>query len=206
MWKRPPRAARLFMPITCPSPETRCPTFEAAVRWRRPQNLAGVFVADHHRHGNCAPRPFVPVVDMDVGAADAGFSHPNENVVGADYWHGLLFEPKAGFRSQFHQGFHEVCRVFVSSRREVTALFAAMKVGSDAEFRKRPANISADAEIWQYRLGLRGGLSYARRGHTGHGRKNLSRFRRRTLAVFGGDGRARRDEHRLRRRDGPDVA
>src|SRR5690606_12690024 len=48
-------------------------------------DLAGIFMAGHHGHGHGSGSPFVPVVDVDVGAADAGFLHLDENVVGADF-------------------------------------------------------------------------------------------------------------------------
>ena len=40
-------------------------------------NLADELVPDHHRHRNRALCPVVPVVDMNVGAADAGSQNAN---------------------------------------------------------------------------------------------------------------------------------
>ena len=60
-------------------------------------DLADELVADHHRHGNRLLRPGVPVVDVHVGAADAGPQHANQHVVDARFGHRHLFEPKASF-------------------------------------------------------------------------------------------------------------
>src|SRR5207344_265680 len=40
-------------------------------------DLADVFVADLHRHGNGLLRPVVPFPDVNVGAADRGLADPD---------------------------------------------------------------------------------------------------------------------------------
>jgi hypothetical protein len=47
-------------------------------------NLADVFVADVHRHGDRLLRPLVPLPDVDVGAADRSLLDADHDVVVAD--------------------------------------------------------------------------------------------------------------------------
>ena len=49
-------------------------------------DLADKLVADHHRHGNRLLGPGVPVVDVEVGAADAGAVDSDQDIVDADFW------------------------------------------------------------------------------------------------------------------------
>ena len=46
-------------------------------------DLAAVLVADLHRHRDRALRPGVPLVDVDVGAADGRLAHADQHVVRA---------------------------------------------------------------------------------------------------------------------------
>src|SRR5690606_35405433 len=66
------------------------------------------FVAGHHRHGHGLLRPFVPIVDMDVGAADGRLPDLDEHVVGADFgdWHTL--HPDARFSPGLDERLHHV--------------------------------------------------------------------------------------------------
>ena len=75
----------------------------------RPQldNLSDKFVADRHRHRNGALRPFIPVVDVNVGTANAGATHANQNIVDADARLRNLFEPQTGLALALYEGFHE---------------------------------------------------------------------------------------------------
>ena len=61
-------------------------------------DLARIFVADDHRHGDRLFRPIVPVPDVDVGPADAGLRHLHQDFVGADFGDGLVLQPKPGLR------------------------------------------------------------------------------------------------------------
>ena len=47
-------------------------------------DLADKFVTHDHGHGDRAPGPGVPVVDVNVGAADAGLFHAHQDVVDSD--------------------------------------------------------------------------------------------------------------------------
>ncbi len=51
------------------------------------------FVADHQRHGNGGLRPFVPFVDVEVGAANAGHQDADQHVVDPGLRRGNVFEP-----------------------------------------------------------------------------------------------------------------
>ena len=51
-------------------------------------------------------RPGVPVVDVEVGAADAGLEDANLDVVDADLGLGDVFEPETFFGARLDQGFH----------------------------------------------------------------------------------------------------
>jgi len=50
-------------------------------------------VTDCDRHWNCFLRPSVPVVDVQVGAADGCFQHANQHVVAANFWNRNFLEP-----------------------------------------------------------------------------------------------------------------
>ena len=69
-------------------------------------DLADKLVADRHGHGDGALRPLVPVVDMDVGAADAGVADADENVVDADGGLGNILEPQTGFCACLYKSLH----------------------------------------------------------------------------------------------------
>ena len=58
-------------------------------------DLADELVADDHRHRDRALRPGVPVVDVQIGAADAGAQHADQHVVDADLGLGRVDEPDA---------------------------------------------------------------------------------------------------------------
>ena len=70
-------------------------------------NPADELVADRHGHGNGLLRPLVPLVDVDVGAADAGLQHANQHVVDADLGNRDVLEPQAWLALAFDQCFHD---------------------------------------------------------------------------------------------------
>ena len=59
---------------------------------------ADEFMSDDQRHRDRLLRPRVPVINMDIGAADRRLLHANANVVRPDLRHGnfLQFEPRLG--------------------------------------------------------------------------------------------------------------
>ena len=97
-WRRPARQLRQKPQVMCPSPETRSPMLEAAHLLPHLDDLADVFVADLHRHGNRLLRPVVPLPDVDVGAADRGLADPDHHVVVPDL--GLLDVGQARARAR----------------------------------------------------------------------------------------------------------
>src|SRR5207244_8015804 len=54
---------------------------------------ADELVADHERHRDGLLRPGIPVVDVQVGAADAGTQHLDQHVVHADPGNRDLVQP-----------------------------------------------------------------------------------------------------------------
>ncbi len=60
-------------------------------------DFADEFVADDHGHRNGLLSPFVPLVDVDVGAADAGTADADKNIVDAVIGLRNIFEPEASF-------------------------------------------------------------------------------------------------------------
>ncbi len=85
-WRRPARQLRQRPQTTWPSPLTISPGWKSADVGADLDDLAHELVADHHRHGDGLLRPGVPVVDVQVGAADAGAVHADQHVVDADRW------------------------------------------------------------------------------------------------------------------------
>src|ERR1700691_4622646 len=82
-------------------------------------DLADKFVPDGHRHRNRLLRPGVPLVDMNVGAADAGISNANQNVVDTDGRLSNLFQPEASFRTPLYQGFHSILQFATTNRSQI---------------------------------------------------------------------------------------
>ena len=70
-------------------------------------DLAHKFMADRHRHGDGALRPLVPVVDMNIGAADARALYTDQNIVDADFRFANLFEPQARLPLALYECLHE---------------------------------------------------------------------------------------------------
>ena len=67
---------------------------------------ADELVADHHRHGDGLLRPGVPVVDVDVGAADGRLVDLDQHVVDADFGHGISSSHRPGCGMLLDEGFH----------------------------------------------------------------------------------------------------
>ncbi len=69
-------------------------------------DLAGEFVAGDHRDGNGLLRPLVPVIDMDVGAADGGMGDADQHVFRAAFGHRRGHFPDTGLGLQLAEAFH----------------------------------------------------------------------------------------------------
>ena len=98
-------------------------------------NIAGIFVADDHRHRDGVPGPRVPVVDMHVGAANAGLVDADKHVARSDCRNGHVAEPKSGFRFIFDQG-SQWCSLIGSDDAECLA-GVAEGVDGEADVRRR---------------------------------------------------------------------
>ena len=66
-------------------------------------DLADEFVPDHHRHGDRLLRPFVPLIDVDVGAADGGALDADLDVVRPRLRLGHVFKPQSADRLALYQ-------------------------------------------------------------------------------------------------------
>src|SRR5258708_32641725 len=64
-------------------------------------DFAHELMPDRHANRNCALRPFIPVENMDVGAADGGFADADEDVVQADFGNWNVFQPQTWLRFAF---------------------------------------------------------------------------------------------------------
>ena len=69
---------------------------------------ADEFMADDHRHRDRFLRPRVPVINVNVGAADRCFLNPDENVVAADFRHRDFLQPESRLALAFHQRLHRL--------------------------------------------------------------------------------------------------
>jgi hypothetical protein len=56
-------------------------------------NNADKLMPNDHRHPNHLLRPSIPVVDVQVRAADGRFQNADQHIVTAELWNGNLFEP-----------------------------------------------------------------------------------------------------------------
>ncbi len=68
-------------------------------------DLADKFVADDHRHRDRLLRPLVPLIDVDVGAADRGAFDADLHVVRTRIWLRHIFKPQATGGLAFDQRF-----------------------------------------------------------------------------------------------------
>ena len=79
-------------------------------------NLSAEFMPDDQRHVNGGARPIVPVVDVQVGAANSRAQHANFDVVDAGFGLGNIFEPQASLGAALNEGFHSGCPPALSVR------------------------------------------------------------------------------------------
>jgi hypothetical protein len=108
-------------------------------------DLAAVLVADLHRHRDGALRPGVPVVDVDVGAADRGLPHADEDVVRADARRVHVLHPDARLAaSALTRAFMGPHGMMPSSR---PAVANAAMARSSCSSRMAGAHLGADARL-----------------------------------------------------------
>ena len=128
--RRPARQLRQRPQTTCPSPLTMSPGRKSVHVGADLDDLADELVPDHHRHRDRLLRPGVPVVDVQVGAADAGavstwISTSLMPIVGL----GHILEPEAGFGFAFDQCFHDMRAIENDAPRHVARGCAIMANG-----------------------------------------------------------------------------
>ena len=74
-------------------------------------NAADKLMPHHHRHRDGLLRPGVPIVNMQVGAADSGAQHLDQHLVDGDDRYRGVFQPQAPLGLALYQclhGFHAV--------------------------------------------------------------------------------------------------
>src|SRR5579862_3449960 len=71
-------------------------------------DLADEFMADGHGDGDRLLRPTVPFVNVHVGAADAGASYADQNIINARARGVDIFEPQPRLALAFYYRFHLV--------------------------------------------------------------------------------------------------
>src|SRR4029077_6097843 len=69
---------------------------------------ADELVTDRHWHRNRLLRPGVPIVDVNVSAADGSFQHPDEHVITVHFRNRNFLEPQPGLRLGLHNGLHHL--------------------------------------------------------------------------------------------------
>ena len=69
---------------------------------------ADKFMPDDHWHRNRLLRPGIPVVDVDVGAADRGLFDPDEHVIVAHLRHRHFLQPETRFGFLLDQRLHRL--------------------------------------------------------------------------------------------------
>src|SRR5690242_11153709 len=73
-------------------------------------DFADKLVANCHRNRDRGARPIVPVVDVDIGAANSRVRDADQNVVDADSGFGDIFEPQSWRGLAFDQGLQRLPR------------------------------------------------------------------------------------------------
>ncbi len=63
-------------------------------------------MAHDERNWNRLPRPGVPFINVQVGAADPCQQHTNQYVIDSQLGHGNLFKPQTSFKPALYDRFH----------------------------------------------------------------------------------------------------
>ena len=71
-------------------------------------DFADEFMADHHRYGNRLLGPCIPVVDVQIGAADPCLFDPDQHVIDTDCGKRNILEFQAATAMMLYQSFHEL--------------------------------------------------------------------------------------------------
>src|SRR5205814_10724935 len=87
---------------------------------------ADELVPDNQRHRNRSLRPRVPVVDVQVGAADPGLVHPDQDVVDPDLRNGDVLERESRHSLRLDERAHAITLVREDPLDERPALDGAL--------------------------------------------------------------------------------
>ena len=101
-WRRPARQLRQRPQTTWPSPQTMVADGEVVDVGADGDDFADELMADGEALFDGGAGPGVPLVDVQVGAADAGVEDANLYVVDAHLGLGNIFEPEAAFFAAFY--------------------------------------------------------------------------------------------------------
>jgi len=71
-------------------------------------NLADELVADHHGDRNGALRPFVPVINVQIGTADTRSEHADQYIIDSDNGLRDIFEPEPRLSATLYKCFHDL--------------------------------------------------------------------------------------------------
>src|SRR5580693_4301013 len=70
------------------------------------RKFADELMADDHGNGYGLLGPLVPLINMDIGAADSGAADADEDVVDAVFGLGNVLEPEAALRARLDESSH----------------------------------------------------------------------------------------------------
>jgi len=73
-----------------------------------PLHLSNKLMPCMHGHGDCLFRPFIPLIDVHIGAADCGPVYFYQDIVYANIGQGNLIKPEARFSFGLHEGLHHI--------------------------------------------------------------------------------------------------
>ena len=104
--RRPAMQLRQRPQTRCPSPLTRSPGWKPVTLLADLLDAPHELVAHDQGHRDRLLRPGVPVVDVQIGAADAGLQDADQDIVDAGLGDRDLLQPQARFGPALDQGLH----------------------------------------------------------------------------------------------------
>ena len=126
--RRPARQFRQRPQVTCPSPLTSSPGWKSETFAPTATISPDKFMSNDHGHRNRGLGPRVPLIYMEIGAANSGEQHADFDVVDANFRLGYIFQPEATGAFCFNQCFHLVIfPVTVSRNNELSVFTRALR-------------------------------------------------------------------------------
>jgi hypothetical protein len=89
-------------------------------------DFADKLMTDNHGNRNRAARPCVPVVNVDIGAADSRSKNANQDIIDSNGRFGTILQPQSLLRVCFDESFHRGI-VSDTDSKDVTIPPAAMR-------------------------------------------------------------------------------